>query len=157
MVGMLSAGDKAPAFALPGDEEQSVDLSGLKGRKVAIFFYPKDDTSGCTQEARDFQALASDFAAAGCVVLGISPDTLKSHAKFKAKHQLAMNLLSDESKQTLEAYGVWQEKSMYGRKYMGVERSTFLIGPDGRIVRVWRKVKVPGHAAEVLQAAKEIG
>ena len=149
-------GDAAPAFSLPGDGGDTVSLADFKDRPVALFFYPKDDTSGCTQEALEFSALADDFAAAGCTILGVSPDPLKKHAKFKDKHGLRMNLLSDESKSVLEAYGVWQEKSMYGRKYMGVERSTFLVGKDGLIVKLWRKVKVPGHAAEVLASAKAL-
>ena len=152
----LAEGDAAPAFSLPGDGGTSVSLAQLKGKSVALFFYPKDDTSGCTQEAQEFTALIGDFAKAGCTVLGVSPDPLKKHAKFKDKHDLKMNLLSDEARTTLEAYGVWQEKSMYGRKYMGVERSTFLIGKDGRIAKLWRKVKVPGHAAEVLASAKAL-
>ena len=153
----LEAGDAAPAFSLPGDGGESVNLGHFAGKPLVLFFYPKDDTSGCTQEAREFNALADQFAATGCTVIGMSPDPVKSHAKFKQKYGLAMNLLSDEAKDTLNAYGVWQQKSMYGRKYMGVERSTFLIGRDGRIAKVWRKVSVPGHAAEVLEAAKALG
>ena len=149
-------GDTAPAFSLPGDGGVAVSLADFRGRSVALFFYPKDDTSGCTQEAQEFSALTDDFTKAGCTVIGVSPDPLKKHVKFRDKHGLRMNLLSDESKSTLEAYGVWQEKSMYGRKYMGVERSTFLIGKDGRIAKLWRKVKVPGHAAEVLASAKAL-
>lgn len=152
----LAEGDIAPKFSLPGDGGDAVALAAFKGRPVALFFYPKDDTSGCTQEAQEFEALADEFAKIGCVVLGISPDPLKAHAKFKAKYGLRMNLLSDESKSTLDAYGVWQEKSMYGRKYMGVERSTFIVGQDGRIAKLWRKVKVPGHAAAVLEAARSL-
>ena len=123
---------------------------------MILFFYPKDDTSGCTQEAIEFTALKKQFDALGAPVIGMSPDSAKKHDKFKAKHELAVDLVSDEDKDVLGAYGVWVEKSMYGRKYMGVERSTFLIGADGRIARVWRKVKVPGHAAEVLEAAKAL-
>jgi peroxiredoxin Q/BCP len=156
MTTALTSGDKAPAFDLPTDGGGQLSLSGLKGRKVVLYFYPKDDTSGCTQEAIDFNGLKAQFAKADTEVIGVSPDAVKSHDKFKAKHELGFKLLSDESKQTLEAYGVWVEKSMYGRKYMGVERSTFLIGRDGKIAQVWRKVKVPGHAKEVLAAASKI-
>ena len=156
MMSIPSEGDLAPAFSLPGDSGSTVSLHDFRGQRLTIFFYPKDDTSGCTQEAQEFDALADDFAAAGCAVAGVSPDSLKSHGKFRTKHGLRTALLSDEAKTTLEQYGVWQEKSMYGRKYMGVERSTFLIDSDGRIARVWRKVKVPGHAAEVLAAARAL-
>ena len=152
----LSAGDKAPAFKLPGAAAASVSLASLNGKKVVLYFYPKDDTSGCTREAIDFTGLKPDFEAAGAVVIGVSPDSVESHAKFAAKHELDVTLLSDESKEMLEAYGVWTEKSMYGRKYMGVERTTFLIDGKGRIARVWNKVKVPGHAAEVLEAARTL-
>ena len=156
MAGLLTEGDTAPGFSLPGNDGVAVSLDDLRGKPVVLFFYPKDDTSGCTQEAQEFETLAKDFAAIGCVVLGMSPDPLKSHAKFRAKYGLSMNLVADEEKETLAAYGVWQEKSMYGRKYMGVERSTFLIGADGSVAQVWRKVKVPGHAAAVLAAAKAL-
>lgn len=149
-------GSFAPDFSLPRDGGGAVRLSDLKGRIVVLFFYPKDDTSGCTVEAIDFSALKPQFEALGAVVLGVSPDSARSHDKFKAKHELTVGLISDADKTTLQAYGVWAEKSMYGRKYMGVERSTFLIDPTGRIARVWRKVKVPGHAAEVLEAARKI-
>ena len=121
-----------------------------------LYFYPKDDTSGCTAQALAFNALKADFGAAGADLLGVSPDSLKSHAKFREKYALDIPLASDEAKETLNAYGVWVEKSMYGRKYMGVERTTFLIGADGRIARVWRKVKVPKHADEVLQATQAL-
>jgi peroxiredoxin Q/BCP len=152
----LSAGDKAPAFKLPGAGAAAVSLASLKGKTVVVYFYPKDDTTGCTREAIDFTGLKADFEAAGAVVIGVSPDSVESHAKFAAKHELDVMLLSDESKEMLEAYGVWAEKSMYGRKYMGVERTTFLIDGKGRIARVWNKVKVPGHAAEVLEAARAL-
>jgi peroxiredoxin Q/BCP len=121
-----------------------------------VYFYPKDDTSGCTREAKDFSALAKDFRAVGVTVIGISPDGTKSHAKFRDKHELEVELAADESKATCEAYGVWVEKSMYGRTYMGVERSTFLIDAKGRVAQVWRKVKVPGHAEAVLEAARAL-
>jgi peroxiredoxin Q/BCP len=152
----LTIGDRAPAFTLPGTGGQEISLEGLKGRKAVIYFYPKDDTSGCTKEAQEFQARKADFAAADTEVIGVSPDSLKSHDKFRAKYGLEFPLASDEGKAMLEAYGVWAEKSMYGRKYMGVERTTVLIDRDGRIAQVWSKVKVPGHADEVLAAAKAL-
>lgn len=152
----LQEGDPAPDFTLPCGDGRSIGLAGLKGRKVVLFFYPKDDTSGCTLEAREFDGLAGAFREAGIEVIGVSPDSLKSHERFKAKHGLGLTLASDEDKAMLEAYGVWAQKSMYGRKYMGVERTTVLIDRDGRIARVWPKVKVPGHAAEVLEAAKAL-
>ncbi|WP_099866582.1 thioredoxin-dependent thiol peroxidase [Pararhizobium haloflavum] len=150
----LTEGDAAPGFTLPRDGAETVSLEDLKGRKVVLFFYPKDDTSGCTAEAIAFTGLRSDFQKAGADVIGMSPDPVKKHDKFRDKHGLTVPLVSDEEKSTLEAYGVWKEKSMYGRKYMGVERSTFLIDENGRIARVWRKVKVPGHAEDVLAAVK---
>ena len=149
-------GHKAPNFHLEVGEGKRVTLKDFAGRKLVLYFYPKDDTSGCTAEALAFNALKGEFEAAGASVLGVSPDSLKSHAKFKEKYALDIPLASDEAKATLEAYGVWVEKSMYGRKYMGVERSTFLIGADGRIARIWRKVKVPKHADEVLKAAQAL-
>src|SRR5580698_2183466 len=152
----LEAGAAAPEFELPTDGGGRISLSGSKGKKVVLYFYPKDDTSGCTAEAIAFNGLRDKFEAAGAFLLGVSPDSVKSHEKFKNKHGLAFPLAADETKLMLEAYGVWGEKSMYGRKYMGVERTTFLIGADGRIARVWRKVKVPGHAEEVLAAARAI-
>ncbi|PHP68069.1 peroxiredoxin [Zhengella mangrovi] len=150
----IDIGQAAPDFELPADGGKTMTLSDLRGKKVVLFFYPKDDTSGCTAEAIDFTRLKDAFEAAGTLVIGMSPDSVKKHDKFKVKHELTVDLVSDEDKTALEAYGVWVEKSMYGRKYMGVERSTFLIGPDGKILRIWRKVKVPGHADEVLEAAK---
>jgi peroxiredoxin Q/BCP len=152
----LKVGDRAPAFALPATGGQTISLDGLKGRKAVIYFYPKDDTSGCTLEAQDFQSRRADFAAADTEVIGVSADSLKSHDKFRAKYGLDFPLASDESKAMLEAYGVWAEKSMYGRKYMGIERTTVLIDREGRIAQVWHKVKVPGHADEVLAAAKTL-
>lgn len=152
----LQPGDPAPDFTLPCGEGRSIGLAELKGRKAVLFFYPKDDTSGCTLEAQEFDALREAFRSADTEVIGISPDGVKSHDRFKAKYGLGLTLASDESKAMLEAYGVWTQKSMYGRKYMGVERSTVLVDRDGRVARVWAKVKVPGHAREVLDAAKAL-
>ena len=152
----LAIGQTAPQFELPRDGGGTLSLTSLKGKSVVLYFYPKDDTSGCTAEAIDFSGLKADFEKAGAVVIGISPDSAKSHAKFKSKHDLAVDLVADEERKTIEAYGVWVEKSMYGRKYMGVERSTFLIAPDGSIARIWNKVKVPGHAREVLEAVRAL-
>ena len=152
----VDAGAKAPDFTLPADQGQTVSLSDLKGQQVVLYFYPKDDTSGCTKEAIAFSGLLDAFKAANTVVVGMSPDSATKHDKFKAKHDLTVTLVADEEKETLQAYGVWVEKSMYGRKYMGVERSTFLIDKDGTIAEVWRKVKVPGHAEAVLEAAKAL-
>ena len=149
-------GKRAPDFDLPTDGGGRVKLSDFAGKKVVVYFYPKDDTSGCTLEALDFTKAEQAFAKAGAVIVGISPDTEKSHDKFKAKHELGLTLASDADKSTIEAYGAWGEKSMYGRKYMGVIRSTFLIGPDRRIAREWLKVRVPGHVEEVLEAAKAL-
>ncbi|SEB37144.1 peroxiredoxin Q/BCP [Nitratireductor aquibiodomus] len=149
-------GSEAPDFSLPGDGGSEIRLSDFRGKTVVLFFYPKDDTSGCTAEAIDFTALKPEFDALDTVLLGMSPDSPKSHDKFKNKHALTIGLVSDQDKETLQAYGVWVEKSMYGRKYMGVERSTFLIGPDGRIAETWRKVKVPGHAQAVLDTVKAL-
>jgi peroxiredoxin Q/BCP len=156
MTAKLEPGKKAPSFDLPSDGDGRIKLSALKGQKVVLYFYPKDDTSGCTQEAIDFNGLRKQFEKANTVIIGVSPDSVKSHDKFKAKHELDFDLVSDESKTMLEAYGVWVEKSMYGRKYMGVERTTVLIDDAGKIAQVWNKVKVPGHAKEVLAAAKAL-
>ncbi|MCB1485237.1 MAG: thioredoxin-dependent thiol peroxidase [Hyphomicrobiaceae bacterium] len=153
---MLAEGGKAPDFKLPDDSGKTVQLSKFKGRPVVVYFYPKDDTSGCTAEAKDFSCLIDDFAKAGAEIIGISPDSAAKHAKFKTKHDLALRLAADEEKATCQAYGVWVEKSMYGRKYMGVERSTFLVDKAGKLARIWRKVKVPGHAEEVLEAVKAL-
>ncbi len=152
-------GDKAPDFELPTESGKPVKLSGLikaGGKPVVVYFYPKDDTSGCTAEAKDFTRLAADFERAGVEVIGISPDSPESHRKFASKHGLKLRLAADADKAVANAYGVWVEKSMYGRKYKGVERSTFLIDKAGRIARSWRKVKVTGHADEVLAAAKAL-
>lgn len=152
----LAVGDQVPPFEIPVTGGQTISLDSLKGRKAVIYFYPKDDTSGCTLEAQNFQRLHEDFAAADVAVVGVSPDGIASHEKFKTKYGLTFPLASDESKEMLEAFGVWVEKSMYGRKYMGVERTTVLVDKDGRVAKIWPKVKVPGHAEEVLAAAKAL-
>jgi peroxiredoxin Q/BCP len=152
----LNVGDKAPDFDLPADGGGRIASADLSGKAYVLYFYPKDDTSGCTKEAQAFSGLAGEFEKAGVAVIGVSPDSPKSHDKFRAKYDLALRLASDEEHGMLEAYGVWAEKSMYGRKYMGVERTTILIGTDGRIARIWPKVKVDGHAEEVLAAAKAL-
>ncbi len=152
----LTIGENAPDFRLPRNGGGDVALSDLKGKKVVLYFYPKDDTSGCTAEAIDFSALGAQFEEANTVVIGISPDSVKSHDKFAAKHSLTVMLAADEEKSAAEAYGVWKEKSMYGRAYMGVERTTVLIDAEGKIAEVWNKVKVPGHVAAVLDAAKKL-
>jgi peroxiredoxin Q/BCP len=149
---MLEAGAKAPRFKLPSDEGRTVSLDDLKGKKVVLYFYPKDDTSGCTVQACEFRDNWKSVQAAGAVVLGVSPDGVTSHGKFKAKYQLPFPLLADEDHAVAEAYGAWGEKSMYGRKYHGILRTTFVIGADGRIEKVFQKVKPKGHAAEVLAA-----
>ena len=149
-------GSIAPDFSLPRDGGGSVSLSQFKGKTIVLYFYPKDDTTGCTAESIDFTALADQFAAADAVIIGMSPDSAKKHDKFIAKHSLSVILAADEDQSVLNAYGVWVEKSMYGRKYMGVERTTLLIGKDGVIRKVWEKVKVPGHAEEVLAAVKAV-
>ncbi len=146
-------GTSAPDFNLPCDGGSKLCLSDLKGKLVVLYFYPKDDTSGCTTEAVDFTRLKTQFDEIGAVVIGMSPDNINKHNKFKTKHELDVILVSDEEKTTLEKYGVWVEKSMYGRKYMGVERSTFLIDSTGKIAEEWRKVSVSGHAEKVLAAA----
>ncbi len=152
----LTIGSPAPDFTLPRNGEGTVTLSGLRGKAVVLYFYPKDDTSGCTAEAIDFSALGAEFEAANTVVIGISPDSVKSHDKFAAKHKLSVMLAADVERKALEAYGVWKEKSMYGKKYMGVERTTVLVAPDGTVTEIWNKVKVPGHAQAVLDAARKL-
>jgi thioredoxin-dependent peroxiredoxin len=152
---MVQEGDTTPDFALPDADGTIVRLADLKGGFTVIYFYPKDNTSGCTKEALDFSALTPEFKKLGAKVFGVSPDSQKSHANFRSKHALDVTLLSDPQKEILEAFGVWTQKKMYGRAYMGVERSTFLIGPDGKILRCWRGVKVPGHAGQVLDALKK--
>lgn len=152
----LAEGDKAPAFTLQGDDGADVSLADFAGRKLVLFFYPKADTPGCTLEAADFSRLSKAFVKAGAAVVGISADPVRKLARFRQKHDLAITLLSDETHAVLTAYGVWGEKTMYGRKFMGVKRTTILIGPDGRIAKLWHNVKVPGHADEVLAATKAL-
>lgn len=153
---MLDISDTAPDFTLPRDDGQAVTLSTLRPGAVVLFFYPRDDTSGCTAEALAFSALKDAFDAAGGTILGLSKDSVESHAKFRAKHALNIPLLSDEHADICEKYGVWREKSMYGKTFFGIERSSFLIDGAGRVAKVWRKVKVPGHAEEVLAALKSL-
>jgi peroxiredoxin Q/BCP len=152
----LKEGDTAPDFTLPGDGGTSIALSALRGQAVCLYFYPKDDTTGCTKEAIAFNGLREQFAAANTVIIGMSADSAKSHDKFKAKYGLAFPLAADEEKSALQAYGVWVEKSMYGKSYMGIERTTVLIDPSGKVARIWNKVKVDGHAEEVLAAAQAL-
>lgn len=153
---MTDVGQPAPDFTLPRDGGGDVTLSAQKPKAVVLYFYPKDDTSGCTKEAQAFTEHAEAFAAAGAVVIGVSKDSVKSHDKFRDKYDLGVILASDEASDVCERYGVWAEKSMYGKKYMGIERSTFLIDGSGTVRNVWRKVKVPGHAEEVLEAARSL-
>ncbi|MFO7308663.1 MAG: thioredoxin-dependent thiol peroxidase [Pseudomonadota bacterium] len=153
---MVQEGDKAPDFCLPAAGGTEVRLSDMTGKKVVVYFYPKDDTSGCTKEAIAFNALRNEFEAADTHVVGISADSVARHDRFRAKHDLAITLASDEDRKAIEAYGAWGEKTMYGRKFMGILRSTFLIGRDGRIARIWRNVKVDGHADEVLATARAL-
>ena len=152
----LSTGDACPDFSLPDDRGQNVSLDDVRGKPFVLYFYPKDDTSGCTLEAVDFSDLRAKFDSLGVPVFGVSPDPVKKHGKFRDKHQLTVRLLSDEEKTLLSAFGVWVEKSMDGRTYMGVERTTALVDADGRISRLWHKVKVEGHAEEVLTAARDL-
>jgi len=153
---MTNVGDIAPNFTLPRDGGGDVTLSALQPKAVVVYFYPKDDTPGCTKQAIGFTDLAKEFEAANCVVVGISKDSVKKHDKFRDKHELSVILASDEDSDVCERYGVWKEKSMYGKTYMGIERSTFLIDGSGTLIREWRKVKVPGHVDEVLEAAKAL-
>ena len=150
---MISEGDKAPAITATASDGCSINLAA-PGQPLVLYFYPKDDTSGCTLEAQDFTRLAPDFAKAGVRVVGLSRDPMKKHEKFIAKYDLAVPLIADEDGKISDAFGTWVEKSMYGRKYMGMERATYLIGADGKVLKAWRKVKVPKHAEEVLKAAK---
>jgi thioredoxin-dependent peroxiredoxin len=156
MTAKLDPGSKAPAFSLPRDGGGTVSLTDYKGQNLVLYFYPRADTPGCTVESKAFSALSAAFAKAKTAVLGVSADPVKAQDAFKAKHGLAIPLASDETHRMLNAYGVWGEKSMYGKKFMGITRTTFLLGPDGRIARVWPKVKVEGHAEEVLAAAKAL-
>ena len=153
---MAQENEKAPDVTLTGAEGEQVRLGDFKGQKLVVYFYPKDDTSGCTREAQDFTALAEEFEKVGTWVVGVSKDSSKSHAKFRDKYDLKVRLLSDADGSACEAFGTWVEKNMYGRKYMGIERATFLIDRDGVVKRAWRKVKVPGHAQEVLEAARAL-
>jgi thioredoxin-dependent peroxiredoxin len=152
----LSVGDKAPDFWLPTDDDLSVTPIGIKGKSIILYFYPKDDTSGCTSQAIAFSGLQKQFEEAGAMIIGVSKDTIASHKKFRQKHNLSITLASDFENQVSEAFGVWVEKSMYGRKYMGLERATFLIDRDGIINHIWRKVKVAGHGDEVLGVVQKM-
>ena len=153
---MLNEGDPVPDVTLEGMDGKTISPKDFAGQKLVIYFYPKDDTSGCTREAQDFSALAAEFEKAGTWIIGISKDDSKRHAKFTEKYDLKVPLATDTDGSACEAFGTWVEKSMYGRKHMGIERSTFLIDRDGVVKRIWRKVKVPGHAEEVLEAAREL-
>ena len=150
---MINEGDKAPAITVTASDGSEINLAA-PGRPVVLYFYPKDDTSGCTLEAKNFTALSADYEKAGVKVVGVSRDSMKKHEKFISKYDLAVPLVSDEDGRVSDAFGTWVEKSMYGRKYMGMERATFLLGADGKILKAWRKVKVPKHAEEVLKAAR---
>ena len=157
MTGTLNPTDPAPDFSLPSGPDGTQSLAALRGRKVILYFYPRADTPGCTREAMDFSRLRKAFAAAGTEVIGISADPEAALEKFRKKHGLSVTLAADPELETLKAYGVWSEKNMYGRKFMGIVRTTFLIDADGRIAQVWRNVRVPGHAEQVLAAAKSLG
>ena len=153
---MLAVGDPVPDVALVGMDGAKISPADFKGNKLVLYFYPKDDTTGCTREAQEFSALAAQFEKAGTWILGVSKDSPESHARFARKYALKVKLATDSDGSVCDAFGVWTEKSMYGRKYMGIERATFLIDRDGTLARVWRKVKVPGHAGEVLEAARAL-
>mgnify|MGYP003672105756 FL=1 len=152
----LEEGDVAPDFTLPTDGGDSISLSALKGKPVVLYFYPKDDTPGCTKEACGFRDAKADFSGVGATVIGVSKDSVAKHDKFKAKYELNFPLAADEDGTVCEAYGTWVEKSMYGRKYMGIDRATFLIDADGKVAKIWRKVKVPGHVEAVQAALKDL-
>ncbi|HHK74800.1 MAG TPA: thioredoxin-dependent thiol peroxidase [Rhizobiales bacterium] len=152
----LETGDPAPDFSLPTDTKGEVKLSDLRGQNVVVYFYPKDMTSGCTREAIEFSEHSEAFRAANTLIIGISADSVKRHASFREKHQLSIVLASDEERKAIEAYGVWVEKNMYGRKYMGIERSSFLVDDKGKIVKIWRKVRLKGHVEDVLAAAQDL-
>jgi peroxiredoxin Q/BCP len=156
MADWIEEGAKAPAFTLATDEGKKVKLSDFAGQKVVLYFYPKDDTPGCTKEACAFRDRSKEFAKLGAVVLGVSPDDVASHAKFKAKYTLPFTLLADEGHALAEKFGAWREKNMYGKKSMGVQRSTFIIGADGKVVKVWKKVSVDGHDEAVLEALRAL-
>ena len=153
---MLNVGDAVPDVTLTGMDGEPLSLTAFRGNKLVLYFYPKDDTTGCTREAQDFSALADAFAADGTWVIGVSKDSPARHRKFIDKYDLKLSLATDPDGSVCEAFGTWVEKSMYGRKYMGIERSTFLVDRDGIVKRIWRKVSVPGHAEEVLAAAREL-
>ena len=153
---MLNVGDPIPDVTLTGMDGEPLSLAAFRGNKLVLYFYPKDDTSGCTREAQDFTGLASEFEKAGTWILGVSKDDPNKHRKFTEKYELKVGLASDLDGSVCEAFGTWGEKSLYGRKYMGIERATFLIDRDGTVARVWRKVKVPGHVVEVLAAARDL-
>ncbi len=150
----MKEGDLAPDFTLPTDNNGEFTLSALRGKNIVLYFYPKDSTPGCTTESKDFRDLADDFKKTDTLIFGVSKDSVKSHDKFKEKYCLPFPLISDEEGKVIETYGVWKEKSMYGKTFMGIERSTFLIDKEGKLNKIWRKVKVNGHAAEVLEASK---
>lgn len=152
----LKIGDEAPEFCLDDPERGEICLKDQKGKWVVLYFYPKDNTKGCTMEALEFTAAENEFKSKNAVILGVSPDSLKSHMKFREKHDLSINLLSDDDKKVLESYGVWKKKKMYGREYMGVERSTYLINPEGKISYIWPKVKVSGHVDDVMEKLLEL-
>jgi thioredoxin-dependent peroxiredoxin len=152
----LKVGDKAPEFSLPDTNENEISSNDLKGKWLVLYFYPKDNTPGCTVEAIDFTAKIKEFANLNATVVGVSPDSCKSHQNFTQKHHLKVNLLSDPVKKTLQDYGVWREKSMFGKKYMGIVRTTYLVNPNGKIAAIWPKVKVKGHSEEVLNKLKEL-
>lgn len=156
MAKALAEGDKAPSFTLETDAGKKVSLKDFAGKPVVLYFYPKDDTPGCTKEALDFTASATAFKKLGATVIGVSKDSVTAHAKFKKKHALALTLASDPEGKVVESYGAWVEKSMYGRTYMGIDRSTFLIDSKGKIAKIWRKVRVPGHVEEVLAITKSL-
>lgn len=153
---MLNEGDRVPDVKLEAVDGETFSPADFRGQKLVLYFYPKDDTSGCTREAQDFTALAGEFEKEGTWILGVSKDSAASHARFADKYDLKVRLATDPDGSVCEAFGTWVQKSMYGRKYMGIDRATFLIDRDGTVYRIWRKVKVPGHAEEVLEAAKEL-
>ena len=152
----ISEGDKAPTFTLEADGESIINLKNFRGKTVVLYFYPKDSTPGCTKEACDFRDHIQAFTKRNITIIGVSKDSIKRHDNFKAKYELPFTLVSDNDNKVCETYGTWVEKSMYGKKYMGIERSTFLIGPEGIILKVWRKVKVPGHVENVLKCAETL-